>query len=150
MLQLMQSLSVLAFGKVRPTARRVARSLIGAVVAGLFGLTAYIALLIALGIFLSREFGPLAAALIVAAATAFVAIMVVVVIGAFNRRSERRILARQRAARARLPDPVTLQILAGLPTMMRGKSLLATAAIAAVVFVLAKSQGSGSARDDDD
>lgn len=150
MLQLMQHLGVLVFGKVRPTARRMARSLIGAVVAGIFGLTAYIALFLALGIYLSRAYDPVTAALIIAAVTAFAALVVVGVISELNRRSERRLLARQRAARAQLPDPVTLQILAGLPTMMRGKSLFATLAIAAVVFAMAKSQGAGSSRSDDD
>lgn len=150
MLQLMQHLGVLAFGKVRPTARRVARSLIGAVVVGIFGLTTYIALFLALGIYLSREYDPVTAALIIAAVTAVAALVVIGVVSALNRRAERRILARQRAARAQLPDPVTLQILAGLPTMMRGKSMFATLAIAAVVFAMAKNQGTGSTRADDD
>ncbi|MDH4415554.1 MAG: hypothetical protein QE484_19800 [Rhizobium sp.] len=148
MLPLFRQLGILAFGKVRPTARRFGRSLLGGVIAGLLGLTAYVALLLALGFYLTSVMGPIYAALVIAAFTALCAVLVVVVIQAINRRAERRMEARQRAARSRLPDPMTLQLLAGVPALMKGRSLITAVAIAAVVYGLAKSQGVGHDRDD--
>jgi fucose 4-O-acetylase-like acetyltransferase len=148
MLPLFRHLGVAAFGKVRPTATRLTRSLIGGAVAGIFGLTAYVALLLALGFYLSSELGAVYAALIVALLTAVCAVIVLMVVQGMNKATERRAEARQRAARSRLPDPMTLQMLAGVPAMMRGRSLLTTAAIAALVFGVAKMQGVG--RDDRD
>jgi hypothetical protein len=44
---------------------------------------------------------------------------------------------------------MTLQLLAGIPAMMKGRSLLTTAAIAALVFGVAKMQGVGRDERDD-
>lgn len=148
MLPLFRHLGIVAFGKVRPTAHKVGRSLIGGAIAGVFGLTAYIALLLALGFYLATVIGPVYATLVIAAVSALCAVVVIAVIQSINRREERRAEARQRAAKARLPDPMTLQLLAGVPAMMKGRSLLTAATIAAVVYGLAKSQGIGSDRED--
>jgi hypothetical protein len=146
MFPLFRQLGIVAFGKVRPTARRLGRSVIGGLVAGMLGLTAYVALLLALGFFLTDMIGPILAALVIAAVTAICAVVVVVVVQSMNRRTEIRMEARQRAARARLPDPMTLQLLAGLPALMRGRSVLTAAAMAAMAYALAKSQGIGRDR----
>ncbi len=115
----------------------------GGLIAGIFGLTAYVALLLALGFYLSVLIGPILAALVIAVVTALCALIVVLVVQSINRRTELRMEARQRAARSRLPDPMTLQLLAGVPALMKGRSLLTAAAIAAVVYGIAKSQGIG-------
>lgn len=146
MLPLFRHLGIVAFGKVRPTARRVGRSVVGGAIAGVFGLTAYVALLLALGFYLTSLIGPVLSALVIAGVTAVCAVIVVAAVQAMNRRTELRMEARQRAAKARLPDPMTLQLLAGVPALMRGRSLLTTAAIAAVAYGLAKSQGIGRDR----
>jgi hypothetical protein len=143
MLPLFRHLGIVAFGKVRPTARKLGRSVMGGLIAGIFGLTAYVALLLALGFYLSVLIGPILAALVIAVVTALCALIVVFVVQSINRRTELRMEARQRAARSRLPDPVTLQLLAGVPALMKGRSLLTAAAIAAVVYGIAKSQGIG-------
>lgn len=143
MLPLFRHLGIVAFGKVRPTARKFGRSVMGGLIAGIFGLTAYVALLLALGFYLSVLIGPILAALVIAVVTALCALIVVLVVQSINRRTELRMEARQRAARSRLPDPMTLQLLAGVPALMKGRSLLTAAAIAAVVYGIAKSQGSG-------
>ncbi|MGL4199295.1 MAG: hypothetical protein ACRCSX_16180 [Allorhizobium sp.] len=143
MLPLFRHLGIVAFGKVRPTARKLGRSVMGGLIAGIFGLTAYVALLLALGFYLSVLIGPILAALVIAVVTALCALIVVLVVQSINRRTELRMEARQRAARSRLPDPMTLQLLAGVPALMKGRSLLTAAAIAAVVYGIAKSQGIG-------
>lgn len=147
MLPLLRQLGIVAFGKVRPTANKVGRSVMAGVIAGVLGLTTYVALLLALGFYLGGVIGPVYAALVIAGLTALCAIIVIVVVQSINRRAERRMEARQRAARARLPDPMTLQLLAGVPALMKGRSLLTAVAIAAVAYGVAKSQGIGSDRD---
>ncbi|SIQ22706.1 hypothetical protein SAMN05880561_102275 [Rhizobium sp. RU33A] len=143
MLPLLRHLGIVAFGKVRPTANKVGRSVMAGAIAGVLGLTTYVALLLALGFYLTSIIGPIYAALAIAGLTALCAIIVIVVVQSINRRAERRMEARQRAARARLPDPMTLQLLAGVPALMKGRSLLTAAAIAAVAYGVAKSQGVG-------
>lgn len=147
MLPLFRQLGIVAFGSVKPTAKRLSRSLIGGAIAVLFGLTAYVSLLLALGFYLARFYGPVLAALGVAGVTAIAACLVLVIVQVVNRRTQLKMEARQKAARARLPDPMTLQLLASVPALLKGRSLLTTAAIAATVFALVKSQG--GARDDD-
>jgi Ca2+/Na+ antiporter len=146
MLPLFRQLGIVAFGRARATATGLTRSLIGGAVAAVFGLTAYVALLLALGFYLSSVLGPVYAALIVAVLTALCALLVVLTVQSMNKATERRMEARRRAAKSRLPDPMTLQLLAGVPAMMKGRSLLTTAVIAALVFGVAKAQGVG--RDD--
>jgi hypothetical protein len=148
MLPLFRQLGIVAFGRVRPTARRVGRSIVGGAIAGVLGLTAYVALLLALGFYLTGLIGPILAALAIAVGTVIVAAVVIAVVQSMNRATERRAEARQRAAKARLPDPVTLQLLAGVPALMKGRSLLTAAVIAAVVYGVAKSSGVGHDRDD--
>lgn len=148
MFPLFRQLGVVAFGRVRPTARRLGRSVLAGAVAAVLGLTAYVALIFALGIYLTGIMGPVLAALVIAIGTAILAVIVIAVVQSMNRRTEIRMKARQRAARARLPDPMTLQLLAGVPALMKGRSLLTAAVIAAVVYGVAKSQGVGSDHDD--
>lgn len=149
MLPLFRHLGIVAFGKVRPTATRLTRSLIGGAIAGVFGITAYVALLLALGFYLTGELGAISAALIIAGLTAVAGVAIILVIQSMNKATERRMEARRRAAKSQLPDPMTLQLLAGVPALMRGRSLLTTAAIAALVFGVAKMQGVGrDGRDD--
>lgn len=143
MLPLFRHLGVVAFGRVRPSVKRLGRSLAGGAIAGIFGLTSYVTLLLALGLLLRDLFGPVLAALAIAVVTGLCAGMVIVIIGAMNRRTLRRTEARRRAAKARLPDPMTLQLLAGVPALMKGHSFMAAAAIAALAYGFAKSQGIG-------
>lgn len=142
MLPLFQQIGILAFGKVKPTARRFTRLLVGGAVAAVFGLTAYVALLIALGLYLAEMLGGPLAALIVAAVAGVCALIVVAVVQSMNRRTELRAEARQRAAKARLPDPVTLQLLAGVPALLKGRSLIGVATVAALVYGVTRMQNS--------
>lgn len=142
MLPLFQQLGILAFGSVKPTARRLSRLLIGGAVAALLGLTTYVALLVALGIYLSSLVGAPLAAVIIAGVTALCALIVVASIQVINSRAQRKMEARRRAARARLPDPVTLQLLAGIPALIKGRSLLGAAAVAALVYGVTRMQDS--------
>jgi heme exporter protein D len=143
MLPLFQQIGILAFGKVKPTARRFTRLLVGGAVVAVLGLTAYVGLLIALGLYLADILGGPLAALIIAGVTGVCALIVVAVIQAKNHRTELKAEARQRAAKARLPDPMTLQLLAGVPALIKGRSLLGAATIAALVYGVTRMQNSG-------
>lgn len=143
MLPLFRQLGVVAFGRIKPTYEQVTRSVIAGAVAAVLGLTAYVSLLVALGIYIAEFHGALWAALAVAMLNALLAIIVLVGVKIANRQAQRRVEAQQRAARSRLPDPVTLQLLASVPALLKGRSLITTAAIAAMVFAVAKSQGAG-------
>lgn len=147
MLPLFTQLGVIAFGRIKPTFRQYARSLVAGVLAAIFGLTAYVALLVAFGIYIADSHGALWGALAVALLNVVLAIIVVVGVKIANRQVQMRVEAQQRAARSRLPDPVTLQLLAGVPALIKGRSMLTTAAIAAAVFAIAKSQGVGRRED---
>lgn len=149
MLPLFRHLSTLAFGRVQPTAIRITRSLIGGALVVVLALTAYAALLLALGVYLAERYDPVSALLIIAGLAIVCGVIVILVVQAMNKATERRMEARRRAAKSQLPDPVTLQLLAGVPAMMKGRSLLTTAAVAALVFGLAKMQGVGRGREDD-
>ena len=148
MLPLFQQIGILAFGKVKPTARRFTRLLVGGAVAAVLGLTAYVGLLLALGLYLAEMFGGPLAALAVAGVAGVGALIVIAVIQAKNHRTEMRAEARQRAAKARLPDPMTLQLLAGVPSLIKGRSLFGAAMVAALVYGVTRMQNSG--RDDRD
>jgi hypothetical protein len=143
MMLLLRQMGVVVFGGVRSTTKRITRTALGGAVAAIFGLTAYVSLVLALGFYLTGLVGPVVAALIIAALTAICAAVVVVVVQAMNRRTELRMEARRRAAKARLPDPMTLQLLAGMPALLKGRSLLTVMAIAATVYGVAKAQGVG-------
>ncbi|RKE83584.1 hypothetical protein [Rhizobium sp. AG855] len=140
MLPLFQQLGILAFGKVKPTARRLTRLLIGGAVIAVLALTTYVSLLVALGLYLSHEVGGPLAAVIVGGVTAITAIVIAGIIALVNRRSERKLEAQRRAARARLPDPMTLQLLAGVPALLRGRSLLGAVTVAALVYGVTRLQ----------
>jgi ABC-type Fe3+-siderophore transport system permease subunit len=111
-------------------------------VAALLGLTTYVALLVALGLYLSSLVGAPLAAVSIAGITALCALIAIAVIRLMNRRTELKMEARRRAARARLPDPVTLQLLAGLPGLLKGRSLLGAATVAALVYGVTRMQNS--------
>jgi hypothetical protein len=148
MLPLFQQLGVVAFGRIRPMARRYRRLLIGGAVVAVFGLTAYVALLVAAGLYLASLVGGPLSAVIIAGVTMLLALITVAVIQEKNRRTEVRMEARRRAARSRLPDPMTLQLLASVPALLRGRSLLGVVTVAALVYGVTRMQG--SSRDDRD
>ena len=124
--------------------RRMMRSAIGGVLAAILGLTAYVAVILAIGIVLAQAFGVITALVILAAATLILAGVILAIVGGMNHQTEKRAEARQREAAKRLPSPMAMQMLAGLPALMRGRSVLTTVLIAGVAYAVAKNQGVGS------
>ncbi len=145
---LLQQIVVLALGNVSTTVVEVKRRAIGGVIASVFFLTAYVALVMALAFFVAAEAGPVAASLVVAGAAMAAALVVLAVVAVLNRQTERRMLERQAALAARGPDPLTGRLIAELPVMMRDSPIVTTIMVGSLVYVLARSRGFGRGRRD--
>lgn len=140
---LIEQIAVLALGNVATTAVEVKRKTIGGLIAMVFLLTAYVALVMALAFYVAAEEGPVAAALVVAAAAMAGALVVLAIVAVLNRQTERLMLQRQAAMAARGPDPVTARLVAELPGMMRESPIVTTLMVSSLVYVLARSRGFG-------
>lgn len=140
---LIEQIAVLALGNVATTAVEVKRKTIGGLIAMVFLLTAYVALVMALAFYVAAEEGPVAAALVVAAAAMAAALVVLAIVAVLNRQTERLMLQRQAAMAARGPDPVTARLVAELPGMMRESPIVTTLMVSSLVYVLARSRGFG-------
>ncbi|MBW8320567.1 MAG: hypothetical protein K0M47_14780 [Rhizobium sp.] len=140
---LIEQIAVLALGNVTTTVVEVRRKTIGGLIATVFLLTAYVALVMALAFYVAANAGPVAAALVVAAAAMAGALVVLAVVAVLNRQTERRMLEQQAAMAARGPDPVTARLVAELPDMMRESPIVTTLMVSSLVYVLARSRGFG-------
>ncbi|MBV2184646.1 MAG: hypothetical protein KUL88_08935 [Rhizobium sp.] len=140
---LLEQIVVLALGNVATTAVEVKRKTIGGLIATIFLLTAYVALVMALAFYVAAEAGPVAASLVVAASAMAGALVVMAVVAVLNRQTERLMLERQAAMAARGPDPLTARLVAELPGMMRESPIVTTLMVSSLVYVLARSRGFG-------
>lgn len=143
MRRLIQQLLLLGLGNVSTTAVEIKRKTIGGVIATVFFLTGYIALVMALAFYVAAEAGPVAASLVVAAASMAAALVVLAIVAVLNRQTERRMMERQAALAAQGPDPVTARLVTELPGMMRESPIVTTIMVSSLVYVLARSRGFG-------
>lgn len=123
------------------------RSVVGWALAGALCLTAYVSVVVAIGIALARSYGAVPALVILAALTLVLAGIILVIVGMLNRQTEKIAEARRREAARKLPDPMTLQLLASVPALMRGRSLLTTGVIAGLAYMMLRSGGTRRDRD---
>jgi hypothetical protein len=129
----MSDIVALLTGRIRSSTHELAFSLMIYGIAGIFGLTAYGALLYAVGLAIATEYGPMAAALSIAALTVFAALVALMFLSLRKRR-----LRRIRAMRARSAASAgtTAAMATMVPMMVRASpvgSLLAVAVLAYVV-----------------
>lgn len=129
----MSELVSLLTGRIRSSTNELAIAIVIYGVVGLFALSAYIALLYALGLAISIEYGPLVAALSVAGLTAMAALITLMVLRMRQRRlrRDRELRARSTAAAGTSAAMATM-----VPMMVRASpvgSLLAVAVLAYVV-----------------
>ncbi|WP_454285945.1 hypothetical protein [Rhizobium arsenicireducens] len=143
MRRLIEQLLLLGLGNVSTTAVEIKRKTIGGVIATVFFLTGYIALVMALAFYVAAEAGPVAASLVVAAASMAAALVVLAIVAVLNRQTERRMMERQAALAAQGPDPVTARLVTELPGMMRESPIVTTIMVSSLVYVLARSRGFG-------
>ncbi len=143
MRRLIEQLLLLGLGNVSTTAVEIKRKTIGGVIATVFFLTGYIALVMALAFYVAAEAGSVAASLVVAAASMAAALVVLAIVAVLNRQTERRMMERQAALAAQGPDPVTARLVTELPGMMRESPIVTTIMVSSLVYVLARSRGFG-------
>ena len=120
-------------GRIKSSTREFTISIAVYMIVGLFALTAYVALVYAMGLAISDRYGPMIAALSIAGSTVLAALIALLVLQLRARR-----LRRQRALRARSAAAAgTSAALATMvPMMVRASpvgSLLAVAVLAYVV-----------------
>lgn len=129
----MSEIVSLLTGRIRTSTRELAISMVIFGIVGLFGLTAYVALLYAAGVAISREYGTIVAALSIAGLTVLAALIALLVLRMRQRRLRRLRALRSRSATA---AGTSAALATMVPMMVRASpvgSLLAVAVLAYVV-----------------
>lgn len=121
---------------VRGMYRRARRNVALTALAGVCFATAYVAAMVAAGVYLASVYGPVAGALIVAAAMALLGGTIMVAMAIVKHREQRR-NARRRAGQ-RLAAAAAISV---LPQLTSSKSLLAVAALGGLAFLTLRGQG---------
>ncbi|RYE53036.1 MAG: hypothetical protein EOP18_09745 [Rhizobiaceae bacterium] len=122
-------------GRIRSSTQDVMSTLAIYAVVGLFTLTAYVALLYALGLVISDAYGPLVAALSIAGFTILLALIGLLVVRMRHRRLERLRQLRSRSAAA---AGSTAAIATIVPMMVRASPVGSLMAVAVMAYVLSR------------
>lgn len=122
-------------GRIRSSTQDVMSTLAIYAVVGLFTLTAYVALLYALGLVISDAYGPLVAALSIAGLTILLALIGLLVVRMRHRRLERLRQLRSRSAAA---AGSTAAIATIVPMMVRASPVGSLMAVAVMAYVLSR------------
>lgn len=138
----MSEIVSLLTGRIRSSTHEIAISVVIYGIVGLLGLTAYGALLYAMGLGISTEYGPMAAALSIAGVTVLGVVIALLVL-----RLRQRRLRRLRALRARSAATAgTSAAMATLvPMMVRASPVGSLLAVAVLAYVVSRA-GQGGAR----
>lgn len=139
MLDIVSSLT----GRIRSSTQDMMFTLAVYAVVGLFGLTAYVALLYALGLVISAEAGPLMAALSIAGLTVLLALIGLLVLYFRQRRLKRMRELRARSA-ASVGSSAALATI--VPMMVRASPVGSLMAVAVMAYVLSRA-GQGQPRE---
>ncbi|TYC51328.1 hypothetical protein FMN50_22575 [Rhodobacterales bacterium] len=121
---------------VRGIYRRAKRNVVLTAVAGVCFVTAYVALMISAGVYLATIYGPVAAALIIAAGMALLGGLIMAAM-AFMKIRERRRNSRRRAGQ-KLAAAAAISV---LPQLTKSKGLLALAAVGGLAYFLTQGNG---------
>lgn len=139
----MSELVSLLTGRIRSSTNELAIAIVIYGVVGLFALSAYIALLYALGLAISIEYGPLVAALSVAGLTAMAALITLMVLRMRQRRlrRERELRARSTAAAGTSAAMATM-----VPMIVRASPVGSLLAVAVLAYVVSRAGQEGPRR----
>ncbi|SMD01529.1 hypothetical protein SAMN05880593_11553 [Rhizobium sp. RU36D] len=138
-----------AMGGVLPTPAAIKRSIVGYFVIGLLLLTAYVALVVGLCLYVAREEGPITAAFLVAALAVASALIALAIMGYLDRRARMQalILRQQALSMQGAMAPFQGQLMGALhpllPVMIRQSPIASTVVVACLAYALAKSKGVG-------
>ncbi|MGV3550552.1 hypothetical protein [Rhizobium sp.] len=131
----MSEIVAMLTGRIRSTTHEFAVSLAVYAIVGLFALTAYVALLYALGLAISQEYGPMVAALSIAGLTILAALIALLVLSVRARR-----LRRMRALRTRstMAAGTSAAAAAMVPMMVRASPVGSLVAVAVLAYVVSR------------
>lgn len=131
----MSELVSMLTGRIRSTTHELALSLTVYAIIGLFALTAYVALLYALGLAISLEYGPMVAALSIAGITILAALVALLIL-----RLRARRLRRLRALRTRstVAAGTSAAAAALVPMMVRASPVGSLVAVAVLAYVVSR------------
>jgi len=130
-------------GRIRSSTQDMMFTLAIYAVVGLCALTAYVALLYALGLVISDAYGPLVAALSIAGLTILLALIGLLVVRMRHRRLERLRQLRSRSAAAAGSTAALATI---VPMMVRASPVGSLMAVAVMAYVLSRA-GQAQGRD---
>lgn len=129
----MSEIVSLLTGRIRSSTHEFAISMVIYAIVGLFGLTAYVALVYAVGLAIATEYGSMIAALSIAGLTVIAALIALMILNMRRRRLRRLQELRMRSATA---AGTSAAVATMVPMMVRASpvgSLLAVAVLAYVV-----------------
>lgn len=131
----MSELVSMLTGRIRSTTHELAMSLVVYAIIGLFALTAYAALLYALGLAISQEYGPMTAALSIAGITILAALIALMVLRLRARRLKRLRALRTRSAMAAGTSAAAAAL---VPMMVRASPVGSLVAVAVLAYVVSR------------
>lgn len=131
----MSELVSMLTGRIRSTTQEFAVSLTVYAIIGLFALTAYVALIYALGLAVSREYGPMTAALSIAGITIVAALAALLVLSLRARRVRR---LRELRTRSTVAAGTSAAAAALVPMMVRASPVGSLVAVAVLAYVVSR------------
>ena len=139
----MSEIVSLLTGRIKSTTHELMFSVIVYAIVGLFGLTAYVALLYALGLAIAADYGPLVAALSIAGMTMAAALVALLVLKMRKRRRRRLQELRMRSAAAAGTSAAMATM---VPMMVRASPVGSLVAVAILAYVVSRA-GQNSRQD---
>ena len=131
----MSEIVSLLTGRIKSSTHELAISVIVYAIVGLFGLTAYVALLYAFGLVIAAEYGPLVSALSIAGLTAVAALVALLVLRMRRRRRRRLQELRMRSATAAGTSAAMATM---VPMMVRASPVGSLIAVSVLAYVVSR------------
>ena len=139
----MSEIVSLLTGRIKSSTHELMFSVVVYAIVGLFGLTAYVALLYALGLAIAADYGPLVAALSIAGMTMAAALVALLVLKMRKRRRRRLQELRMRSAAAAGTSAAMATM---VPMMVRASPVGSLVAVAILAYVVSRA-GQNSRQD---
>lgn len=138
----MSEIVSLLTGRIRSSTHEFAISMVIYAIVGLFGLTAYVALVYAVGLAIATEYGSMIAALSIAGLTVIAALIALMILNMRRRRLRRLRELRMRSATA---AGTSAAVATMVPMMVRASPVGSLLAVAVLAYVVSRA-GQGGPR----
>lgn len=127
-------------GRIKSSTHEFAISLVIYAIVGLFALTAYVALLYAMGLAIAAEHGPIVAALSIAGLTILAAL---IALGVLKLRARRQRRLRELRARSAAAAGTSAALATMVPMMVRASPVGSLLAVAVLAYVVSRAGQDG-------